>query len=80
MSQPSLVPLRPAICRGPSDDLDLTDSGWAESEKVADAIRGWIAARLEMPGDEAVVDAALDNIARRVLTDETPQLTAGRAT
>lgn len=71
--------------RGDGGDLDLTPVGAAESDKVVAAVRSWIIERLApdgapgQPGETAItgiteraLDKALDNLARTMLTDETP--------
>ena len=61
--------------RGSTDDLELTERGTAESDKVAAAIKAWISQRLTMPEGvtSVALDEALTNLARQILTEEQPQ-------
>ncbi|MCW2801609.1 MAG: transporter [Aeromicrobium sp.] len=61
--------------RGPVDDLELTDRGQVESDKIANQIKGWIASRLEpLPGAEPDdLETAMLNLGRQVLTEDGPR-------
>ena len=55
---------------GPLDDLDVTPLGVAESDKTIEAVKAWIMQRLApITHDPAVLDQALDNLARTVFAD-----------